>query len=342
MVDTLVAVFSLIHRLRRVWLLLFAVLLVNGCGDDRDQSVKRLFTVGLITNNPNGLRNVQGFRDGLHTLRYREGDNVTYLHRGKPTPNSELVATIEAMVAEGAELIFTAGTPTGVAAAEATRKSAVPVVFGVVADPVAAGVITDLNRPGGNMTGVMLSQNQTRRLELVRTVVPDARRVLVPYDPDDAAPVSALAQIRDVAGALGFELVNAHARNDHEVTAMLAHFPTYIDAVFMLPDSTVNRRIRDLLVAALERRLPVSGPSAAQVEAGAVMSYGIVHHEVGIQAAHIADRILRGASPATIPVETADFFLTLNVAAANRIGLELPEEVLQQADRIVRQDGFVQ
>jgi putative ABC transport system substrate-binding protein len=72
------------------------------------------------------------------------------------------------------------------------------------------------------------------------------------------------------------------------------------------------------------------------------MSYGIVHHEVGIQAAHIADRILRGASPATIPVETADFFLTLNVAAANRIGLELPEEVLQQADRIVRQDGFVQ
>ena len=91
---------------------------------------------------------------------------------------------------------------------------------------------------------------------------------------------------------------------------------------------------------ATERQIPVSGPSTAQVEAGAIMGYGIVHREVGLQAARIAARILRGADPANTPVETADYYLTINVEAAERIGLDLPETVLQQADVILREDKF--
>jgi putative ABC transport system substrate-binding protein len=108
----------------------------------------------------------------------------------------------------------------------------------------------------------------------------------------------------------------------------------------MLPDSTVNRRVKDLLALAAERRVPVSGPSAAQVEAGALMSYGIAHREVGVQAARIADRVLRGADPGLLPVEVADFYLTLNLAAATRIGVELREPDLQQADNILYDDRF--
>ncbi len=293
--------------------------------------------IGLITNNPNGLRNVAGFRDGMQDLGYVEGETAEFLFSGNPTPKGDLEAAISAMIEQGARLIFTAGTPTGVAAHNATRGSGVPVVFGVIADPVAAGVMDDLTRPGGNMSGVMLSQNQARRLELLGQVVPGAMQVLLPYNPDDPAPVSAAAQLDAAAPGIGVTLVHAHARNDAEVSALLSDLPAGIDAIFMLPDSTVNRRMADLVAAANARKLPISGPSGAQAEAGAVMAYGIVHREVGVQAARMADRILRGSNPAEMPVETAEFYLTINVAAADRIGLDLPESLLQQADVILRQ-----
>lgn len=296
------------------------------------------FTIGLITNNPNGLRNVAGFREGMRELGYVEGTNATYLFADAPTPAEELEAAIGQMAAQNADVIFTAGTPTGVAASRATAGSGVAVVFGVVADPIAAGVLTDLGRPGGNMTGVMLSENQARRLELLHAILPGARRVLLPYNPDDAAPVSAADQLDRAAAELGVTLVHAHARNDDEVMRLIADIPGDIDAVFMLPDSTVNRHIADLLAATNARMLPVSGPSTVQAEAGALMAYGIVHHEVGVQAARIAHRILQGADPAEIPVETADFYLTVNTAAASRIGLDLSEEILRLADVIIRQD----
>lgn len=295
-------------------------------------------TIGLLTNNPNGLRNVAGFRAGMEALGYLEGRNASFLFSGTPTPEAELEAAIGRMVTEGADIIFTAGTPTGVAAWAATKGSGVPVVFGVIADPVAAGVMTDLTRPGGNMTGVMLSRNQARRLALLRNVLPGIRRVLLPYNPNDAAPVSAAAQLEDAAQTMNLTLVHAHAPDDLAVSQLIAALPDDIDAVFMLPDSTVNRRVDELIAATNARNLPVSGPSTAQVEAGAFMSYGIVHHEVGMQAARIAKRILKGADPAAIPVETADFYFTINTAAANRIGLDLSEEVLQQADVILRKD----
>ena len=113
-----------------------------------------------------------------------------------------------------------------------------------------------------------------------------------------------------------------------------------IDAIFMLPDSTVNRRVEDLLRAAMINLIPVSGPSAAQARAGALMSYGINHRDVGRQASKIAARILRDEDPGEMPVEIADYYLTLNVAAADRIGLVIPEETLRQADTIIRSDSF--
>ncbi len=298
------------------------------------------WTIGMISNNPNGLRNIEGFRTALQGMGFGEAEGAVFLFSGEPTNRDDLRQAITQMVADGADLIFTAGTPTGIAAHEATRESGVSVIFGVVADPITAGIMTDLTRPGGNMTGVMLSQNQARRLQHLQNVAPQARRILLPYNPDDPAPVSAAAQLDETAEALGLTLIHAHARNDDEVTALLADPPEDIDAIFMLPDSTVNRRVGDLLRVAVERRLPVSGPSTAQVEAGATMAYGIVHKEVGAQAARIAARVLRGADPAETPVETADYYLMLNIAAADRIGLDLSEAVLQQADAILRADKF--
>ena len=299
----------------------------------------RHFNVGLATNNPNGLKNVQGFQDTMAELGYIDGENVTYVFEGSPTKGDRLETALKKMVEEEVDLIFTAGTPTGVAAHRITAGTNIPVIFGVIADPIAANVMEDLTRPGGNMTGVRISRNQARRLELLQELVPDLHRVFAPYNPDDAAPTSAVAEIREYASLLGIEIVEGKARNDSEVTQLLNDIPADIDAIFMLPDSVVNARLADIVEFAFDHNLPISAPSAAQVEGGALMAYGIIHHQAGAQAAHIADRVLNGADPGELPVETAEFFLAVNLRTAEAIGIEVPHEILHQAEIIVRAEG---
>jgi putative ABC transport system substrate-binding protein len=169
-------------------------------------------------------------------------------------------------------------------------------------------------------------------------MVPDMQRVFVPYNPEDAAPTSAAAKVREIAPELGVDIVEGLARNDDQVIGLLGSIPEDIDAIFMLPDSTVNRRLADLVAIAIDRQLPVSGPSMAQVEGGALTTYGIIHHKAGAQAAHIADQVLKGANPGELPVQTAEFYLGINLQTADAIGLEIPYEILQRAEVIVRAD----
>ena len=294
------------------------------------------FTVGLVTNNSNGLRNVEGFVDGMEALGYSEGANVVYIFAGEPVGSGDLDRALEEMVNADVDLIFTAGTPTGVAAQRITRGTDIPVVFGVIADPIKAGVMEDLTAPGGNMTGVKLGEDQSRRLELLVEIASGAERIFLPFNPDDAAAFSAVDQVVEVAADLGIELVLGEARTDSEVTELLANPPDGIDAIFLVPDSTVNAHLADILALASALRLPTSGPSIAQVEGGALTSYGFVHHDAGAQAARIADRILRGADPATLPVEDTESFLAVNLVTAEAIGLHVSDEILQQADIILR------
>lgn len=322
-----------------IWLVAFVALVtVSACGVRSSQSDTSA-TVGLATSNTNGLRNVQGFKDGMAKLGYREGDNVTYLYAGEPRTGADLDRELEGFVAAGVDLVFTAGTPTGVAAHRIMDGGDIPVVFGVIADPLAAGVMEDLNHPGGNMTGVKLGHNQERRLQLLLEIAPDTERVFVPYNPDDAAASSAVDQIALVAGELGVELVLAEARTDAEVTKVLESVPEAIDAVFLVPDGTVNGRLADILDLATVLALPTSGPSTAQVEEGALTTYGFVHEEAGMQAARMADVVLRGTDPGDLPVEDTESFLAINLVTAEEIGLEVTDAILQQAEIIFRAGG---
>lgn len=314
-------------------LVIVAIGLLAGCGGS---SSERVFSIGLVTNNPNGLRNITGFTEALGELGYVEGDNVTYLFADGVSVGPDLDDELERFVDASVDLIFTAGTPTGVAAKRVTAGTDIPVVFGVIADPVAAGVLDDLSRPGGNMTGVKLGQDQVRRLELLLEIAPGVEKVLVPFNPDDTAATSAVAQITEAASQIGVDLILEQARTDDEVTNVLADIPDGVDAVFLVPDSTVNARLADILAVARRLELPTSGPSTAQVEEGALTTYGFIHERAGAQAARIADRVLRGARPGDLPVEEAESFLGINLVTADEIGLEISDAVLQQAEIILR------
>lgn len=322
---------------RRSQFLIAAVLalVLVGCASETAGST---LSIGLVTNNVNGLRNVEGFQAGMAELGYESGRNVEYAFAGEPLSGDLLDEALESMVSSGVDLIFTAGTPTGVAAHRITAGTGIPVVFGVIADPIEAGVMQDLAAPGGNMTGVKLGEDQSRRLQWLIEIDPTIRRVFVPFNPDDPAPASAVAQIESLAPGLGLELVLAPAPDDEAVTALLADLPTDIDAVFLVPDSVVNARLADIVSVATDAGLPTSGPSIAQVEGGALMSYGFVHREAGAQAASIAVQILNGADPGSVPVQNTESFLAINLFAAREIGLEITDDVLRQADIVIREN----
>lgn len=315
-------------------ILIAITFLLSSCTKDRENSY--LYTIGLVTNNRNGLRNIQGFQDKMTELDYIVGRNVTYMFEGFPVRGSNLDAVLNKLIKAKVDLIFTAGTPTGVAAHRITSGTNIPVIFGVIADPIAAGVMNDLIRPDGNMTGVKLCDNQARRLQFLVELAPDIKRILIPYNPEDAASLSALEQVNNVAPDLGVKIVEKWAHNDQEVFELLNNIPESLEAIFLVPGTTVNIHLQDVLAVARTRKVPVSGPSLAQVEEGALITYGFNHYEVGRQAARIADQVLKGADPGNLPVETAEFFMAVNLKASEEIGLRVPYSILQQAKIIIR------
>ena len=318
--------------------MMLAVAAMPLLGCDENTPANKAVSIGLVTNNSNGMKNVAGFRDGMTALGYVEGENVVYVTPGKPVRAAELETVLNDFVDREVDLIFTAGTPTGVAAHRTTGKSGIPVVFGVIADPVAAGVLTDLSNPSGNMTGVKLDRNQAKRLELFLDAFPQVRKFAVMFNPDDAAPASAVAQLRDAVHLFDAELVEIPCRDDDAVSKALITLADEIDAIFLVPDSIVNKRIMDIVALSLSRRLPVSGPSMAQISQGALMTYGFVHHDVGAQAARMADLILKGTPPGDLPVETADSQLGFNLATADAIGVTIADSFIRNAAVVIRAD----
>ena len=138
------------------------------------------------------------------------------------------------------------------------------------------------------------------------------------------------------AAKLGVKLITRKARTPEEIVAATEHVPEEADAIFTLPDSLVSIRVAELIEAANTRKLPTSGPGEPATKAGALIVYGIRADATAKQAARLTDQILSGIKPADLPVETAESFLTINLKTAQTIGLDIPEEILLQADTIIR------
>ena len=138
---------------------------------------------------------------------------------------------------------------------------------------------------------------------------------------------------------LNVELVEIPCPSNDAVSEALTSLKGDIDAIFLVPDSVVNSHFPEVLAVAEERNLPTSGPSTAQVEQGALVAFGFVHREAGVQAARVADKILNGTDPGSLPVETTESFLAINLETAHRIGLDIPEAMLRQATIILRPGG---
>jgi putative ABC transport system substrate-binding protein len=327
---------------RRAWcaaaaiLTLSAAVLPVACGSTQTKT----YSIGVINLSPRLEPILISFKTRMDELGYHEGRNVSYIYQGPASSIGELDSIASQLVTAKVDLILALSTPATQAAQRATSGTSLPVIFAPVTDPVVAGIVADLRRPGANITGVALgADSEARRLEWLLKLASNARRVYVPYNSDDASARSSLASIRVAAPKLNVELKTREARNTAEINAAITAIPADTQAVFLLQDSLVAARTDDFVKATIARRLPLSVPTDEQVRRGALVAFSENLTELGAKTARLADNIFQGGQPAETPIETAEFFLTINLQTAERIGLDIPDIYVRQADQIIRSEA---
>jgi putative ABC transport system substrate-binding protein len=323
------------RKLQLGFVIVFVItgLLLTGC----DGALKaKTYTIGVINLSPNQEDTIKGFKEGMTELGYVEGKNVTYIYNG-PVGADKLDAVAQGLVKVKVNLILAITTSATKAAQRATAGTDVAVVFIPVTDPVGAGVVASLTKPGGNTTGVTYTAQEGKRLEWLLKVAPTIKHVYIVYNPKDQSPVLALKTVSETAAQLGVELITREASTTEEAMAALKNTPKEADAIFFLPDSVVNARGADIYRIATELKLSSSGPNVRTVNDGALTAYGVdLAVAARKQAARLASQIFQGARPADLPVETAEFFSAINLKTAQAIGLDIPDATLRQANIIIR------
>ena len=281
---------------------------------------------------------IEAFRRGLTELGYVEGQNMIIEYRwaeGKPDRLPKLAAEL---VALKVDVIFAAAAPVIRAAKNATKTT--PIVFEMLADPVSAGFVNSLAKPGGNLTGVagLAPELGGKRLELLKEIVPRLNLVAVLANPDNPNFQSVLKESQRAASILKLRLQVL------EVTkpAMLAEaFATMVkggaEALTVFPDPMLLGEQNTIVGLAAKNRLPAVYGISGVVENGGLMTYAPSQTEMWHRAATYVDKILKGTKPADLPVEQpTKFEFVINLRAAKQIGLTIPPNVLARADKVIK------
>ena len=305
-------------------------------GDAGAQAPRRPYRIGVLNeawaaNHPT----VEGLKTGLREFGLEEGRDVTLDIRFTEVKPEATAAAAAALVKAGVDLIFTSNEAATQAAKAATQQ--LPIVFTLVGDPVAAGIVTKLAQPGGNLTGIssLTTELVPKRLEALKTLMPAVRRVWAMYYADDPSSIAAVQKAQETAPRLKLGLVARAVRAPEELERVLKEIQPG-DAL-LPPDIATMDIPAVMLEVSLSSRVPAVFPAALWVGHGGLVSYGSDYHAQGVQAARLVAKILRGARPRDLPVEGADKIdLAVNLKTAALFGLTVPRKVLLRADMLRR------
>lgn len=280
----------------------------------------------------------QAFRDQMRELGYVEGRNVTYVQRVAKGQLDALPALAKEIVAQDVAVIVASGAAAAVAAKRVTGK--IPIVMASGTDQVSLGLASTLARPGGNVTGnaSINSELMAKRLELLRELVPKYTRLGVLWHADNAP---SMASVRDLEGGaaragLGFESFGIRDEEDL-AEAFAAMGRNHVDALVVVNGPyiySLRKRIADL---AQKTRIPAMYGAAEYVDAGGLVAYAPSYPDLFREAAFYVDRVLKGANPATMPIEQpTKFELVVNAGTARALGLPIPQAMLARATRVLQ------
>jgi putative ABC transport system substrate-binding protein len=279
---------------------------------------------------------LQRFRAGLRDLGYVEGQNIFIDFRWAEGNYARLVELAAELVRLKVDLLVTSGTPGTLAAKQATTT--LPIVMAVSGDALATGIVASLARPGGNVTGSTFFDPElnAKRLELLKELIPSARRIAVLVNPDNPVNVPIIRAMQLTAESFKLELQQFEARTPDELQDVVARMiKTRADAVAVTTDTVFLTNARRIAGVTAENRLPSLG-WVEFAKVGGLMGYGVNIPDLWYRAAYFVDRILKGAKAADLPVEQpTKFELVINLKTAKALGIDVPPTLLATADELI-------
>jgi putative tryptophan/tyrosine transport system substrate-binding protein len=329
----------LLFALSSVGAMLFAL-----CFSASAQQAQKVFRIGYLsgTDPATDSPRAEGIRRALRELGYIEGTNIIIEYRhteGKSDRQPELAADL---VRLNVDLIVVAGGDPLIRATKNATKTIPIVMTGSGSDPVKAGLVESLARPGGNVTGrtSLTTELGGKRLELLKEAVPKLVRVAVLYDPAAPGPVREMKEdLRVAAHALGLTIRTWEVRavGDFDRTFAQINKDRRDGLYVLLAGGRLRPNVKRIADFALKSRLPSVFNTRQAVDAGGLMSYGADLAHGYQRVAYFVDRILKGTKPADLPVEQpTKFELVINLKTANQIGLTIPQSMLYRADKVIK------
>jgi putative tryptophan/tyrosine transport system substrate-binding protein len=298
----------------------------------------KVYRVGVIhQGGPYGAV-VDGLREGLKQSGYEDGKHILLEIRDTKSDLKLVEEAAKTFEREKINLIYAVAT--SVVAPVKNVTSQIPIVFAVGSDPVASGLVQSFGRPGGRLTGIQYSTTDLtgKRLEILKEILPKLSRVVTFYNPNNPMATEAAALAREAARQFRVQLVERHATSVEELRqALQALKAKEVDAYFYISDAMMTSQAQLVIDMATSKKLPTMFPEQGFVAMGGLASYGQNFYEIGWLSAKYVQKVLTGAPPGDLRVETVDKFeLVINLKTAKQIGLTIPPNVLARADKVIK------
>jgi putative ABC transport system substrate-binding protein len=304
----------------------------------QSQKMRRLSVLmSTAADDQESMARYTAFLQGLQELGWTDGRNVRIDVRWGAGDAERMRKYAAELVALAPDVIMASGSISLGSLIKATRT--VPIVFALIADPVGAGFVKSLSRPGGNVTGFMAFEYSLsgKWVELLKEIAPSVQRVAVLRNPDLVADIGQFAVIQSVAASFGVEPSPIDVRDASEIEDAVAAFAQSANGGLIVPGDPMTQAHRDLIIALANRyKLPATYPSRFFAKDGGLVSFGPNFIDEFKSAASYVDRILKGEKPADLPVQApTKYELVINLKTAKALGITIPQPALARADEVI-------
>jgi putative ABC transport system substrate-binding protein len=294
--------------------------------------------IGVLLQGGAGYEAIDGLRQGLRELGYEEGKQIVLDIRDSKGDLKAVEEAARNLEREKVKVIYAFASSVVTATKKATTE--VPIVFTVGSDPVAAGLVESFVKPGGRLTGVhtLIKDLTGKRLEILKEILPKLRSVLTIYSPANRVAKESAQLAREEAKRLGLKFVERHVGSVDQLRSALQGLKAgEADAFFYIPDAMVGSQAQLIIDTANTKKLATMFQEQGLVTKGALASYGQNYYEIGRLSAKYVQKILGGAHPRDLRIETVeDVELAINLRTAKQLGITIPPEMLARAKKVIK------